>query len=422
MRVGVLFNGEAGGAPGFPAIAAAILEGFHRCDLITCDGGYGSAWLPRVRARPAKAAAAAALLAPASATPSAAAASAVSSSSPSGTEGFVPRLRAAVASLVDAGIDLLVSVGGDGFAAYCAEVLIARGGHIPILGVAGGTANVGQLVRFDAASLASLEARGSAGPVSRIEDLARRPVHALECRSGARMLGLAFHDIVIGDTFLGTLEGRMVSLDAREFLTTGRKVQMPPSGTIVGPGFCVRRGGTIVAGGASMRGDGAPHPASPPSGGAPRTKDGDAPEVSAPGEADSTWKSWLHSLPRQIVASPLADVDFYRGKAALGVLCNAPWQEAVGVLALCDRSWVSMEPAEAAFYSTAQLLLGPEDRIELEGLCDSAMVIIDGNPWFREPGAVQIACRPAVIDTIVQHRNARVSSQDSNLTNGDSRI
>ena len=61
---------------------------------------------------------------------------------PEEAEGYVPRLNAAVKALLSAGPDLLVTVGGDGAAAYAAECLIAEGSKVPLLGIGAGTANV----------------------------------------------------------------------------------------------------------------------------------------------------------------------------------------------------------------------------------------------------------------------------------------
>lgn len=336
MKIGALFNAGAGGAASFPAIGEALLSRFGDFALVTCAESFGGTWLSGV---------------PSCQVPDLP---------------YILRLRRAVTLLVEAGIDLLVCAGGDGFASYCAEALILLGAKIPLLGVAGGTANVGPLVRFDAAKLARL-------PQGEPEI---RTVHALECSCfcgddggrgatgsdrdgrGSRVLGLAFNDIVIGDTFLGTLDGRMVNLSVKDFLADGRKTERIPSQSVVGPSFRVKL-------------NGAPIP--------------------------------FRCAPVQIIAAPLNDSDFYKGKAVTGALCSAPWQGSCGALALCDRVWVSMESSAAGFCATEHLLFAAGDRVELEGLADDGQVVIDGNPFFRSGGTVAISCRPDVLK-VVQSR------------------
>jgi hypothetical protein len=346
MRVGVLFNAGAGGAASFPEIGEALLSRFDDDDLVTCEYSLGGAWLAGVPALPVP------------------------------ELPFIRRVRTAVGLLVDSGAELLVCAGGDGFAAYCAEALILSGAAIPLLGVAGGTANVGPLLRFDARTLAVLP-RGELRVCS---------VHALECAcggagfagaagfaggpaggtsfaggagfaggSGFATLGLAFNDIVIGDTFLGTLDGAMVNLCVSDFLKDGHKTKKRPSERIAGPDFRVRHNGNPLA---------------------------------------------FRATPVQIVAAPLNDVDFYRGKASAGALCAAPWRGSVGVIALCDRVWVSMDEAAPGFSATEQLLVGPGDIIELDGLRDEGQVIVDGNPFLREGPVVRIACLPGALRVV----------------------
>ncbi|OAA22188.1 diacylglycerol kinase family protein [Kosmotoga sp. DU53] len=110
--------------------------------------------------------------------------------------------------------DVIVSVGGDGTANFIAATLIDEKLNTPIMGIAGGTANVGPLVRF---SLENIE------KPSHIDF-----VDCLKVWKGNEHIGYAFIDVVFGDTFLGTLNGKMVNLSVKDFLESGRKVEIIP--------------------------------------------------------------------------------------------------------------------------------------------------------------------------------------------------
>lgn len=320
MIAGILFNPGAGGSAVFPAAAEAALACFGTAGLVTCQGEWGAARLPGVRTIEAPALP------------------------------FVPRVLRSVELLVSSGADLLVCVGGDGFAAYCAGALVRRGFRVPLLGVAAGTANVGPLLRFDAAALARTRL-GSLRP----EDLGVRPVHALECRPsdpGPEPFGLAFNDVVVGDTFLGTLEGRAVNLGLREFLESGRRVARVPSTSITGPGFRVLMDGVLQD----------------------------------------------HRGPvAQIVASPLNDEGAFRGRAVAGALCAASWNAGIGALALLDTVWVSMHARPSGFSCTRHLVFGEGNVVTLDGLSEDGQIVLDGNPFLRPPGGVEIRCLPRAI-------------------------
>ncbi|MEI6873967.1 MAG: hypothetical protein WCL50_02425 [Spirochaetota bacterium] len=322
MKIGLLFNEAAGGNARFPLIAQALNEGLAGNQLYTCEGGFGADHLgsAKVFAIPAC--------------------------------DYMGRIGHAVKSLVSADIKLLVSVGGDGFAANCAEVLISLSASLPILGVAGGSANVGPLIGFDLGTLSRLD----------LDTCVERNVIALECAMGKRIIGHAFNDVVIGDTFLGSLNGHLANIGLESFLETGEKREQRPSRVITGPDFKVMKNGEI---------------------------------------------RHSHLRARQmIVASPLNNLDFYRGKAMLGALCLAPWVGRNAVLAISDRSWVDTEadPDGENFSTIEHLLFGPEDLVTIEGLADSGHIVIDGNPFLRDseqlslrscPGAAR-ALYPAV--------------------------
>ena len=221
--------------------------------------------------------------------------------------------------------DVIVSVGGDGTANMIAEVIINEGIDIPIMGIGGGTANVGPLIRF---SLDSLE------KPSRIET-----VNCLKVWKGDKHVGYAFVDVVFGDTFLGTLENKVVNLSAENFLKDGKKVSKIPCDDIA---ECLE----------IFRGE---------------------------------KKIQIHNIGRiaQVVASPLNFSKFYIGKAITGILCWAPFFKAIGALIVSSRVVVNSQLTQEDMKSPVvleQILFNIDETIKINGLRKGVYLILDGNP------------------------------------------
>ncbi len=124
--------------------------------------------------------------------------------------------------IIAAEVDVLTVVGGDGTMSDVAFVLVELGSSIPLLGIGAGSTNVGKLITC----------RGDA--IHRLADVSLRvhTVDALVACCGNHALGLAFNDVVIGTTVLGTLAGKVCDLDATAFLAGKRKKGHPqPIGT-----------------------------------------------------------------------------------------------------------------------------------------------------------------------------------------------
>jgi hypothetical protein len=319
MKIGVLFNEAAGGSSRFAACGRILVERLAGRELLTCAGGFGGDILPAAKILP---------LPPLD---------------------YLGRISRAVESLIDAGTELLVCVGGDGFAASCAEVLIRHSIDLPLLGVAGGTANVGPLIGFNLQNLGSLD----------LGRCVERKIIALECSCGERSLGYAFNDVVIGDTFLGSLDGRMKNISLELFLATGEKREKRPARVITGPDFKVTKNGEI--------------------------------------------RNSRLRAKQMVVAAPLNGIDFYRGKAVLGALCLAPWVDRNAVLAIADRSWIDTEASFEGenFTEIEHLLFGTGDIVEMQGFAPAGQIVIDGNPWRRESGHVILQSRPDAVRVIL---------------------
>lgn len=125
--------------------------------------------------------------------------------------------QALARKLAQAEIDALVVVGGDGTLADAALALHRAGSTCPIFGIGAGTINAGKLVTCPWQAASSLgEARFSVEAVT-----------ALTTSVSGELFALAFNDIVISTTVVGTVGGEAVDLDAHAFLH-GRQTPAEP--------------------------------------------------------------------------------------------------------------------------------------------------------------------------------------------------
>ena len=119
--------------------------------------------------------------------------------------------------IIAAGVDVLIVVGGDGTMADVAFVLLEADSPCPLLGIGAGSTNVGDLVTCRADAISVLED-------ARFEI---DTVDALVAGCNGQDMALAFNDVVIGTTVLGTLDGQVRDLDATAFFAGEQKVGFP---------------------------------------------------------------------------------------------------------------------------------------------------------------------------------------------------
>jgi hypothetical protein len=170
------------------------------------------------------------------------------------------------------------------------------------------------------------------------------------------------NDVVLGNSFLGTLDGETVNLSARAMLRDGVKQRVEPSATIATEAFDLCKNGARI-------------------------------EVAM-------------VRPAQIIASPFRPREFF-GRAIAGVLCNAAFMDGAASLGLFDEVIVKASEPARGFHNTARaehLLFGPGDLIEISGLTEDADIIVDGNPYAREGRTVQLCFSPAIAQTLVEGR------------------
>jgi hypothetical protein len=250
------------------------------------------------------------------------------------------------------GVDALVVVGGDGTLADAALALHLARLRCPILGVGTGSTNAGALVSCRAEDVATLaparlRAISVTGLRAQVDDV----------------VALAFNDVVVGTTVVGTIDGDFVDLDAAAFLlgarVRGRPVALACAGARIerhGPD-----GDLLVAAGDAVGG---------------------------------------------VVVGFTDKVDAF-GQALVGGVSLSRW---VGVPAGC---LVSSFPLVFAGYDrtdhrrmeplrTSYVGLAPEQELELTGLGAGAILCADGNPLRAlAPGDVgRVRVLPGVVDVV----------------------
>jgi NAD kinase len=262
--------------------------------------------------------------------------------------------RALARTLVHENLDALVVGGGDGTLADVAQVSVETNSQVPILGIGCGSTNVGRLITLPAD-------RASEFDLTRVETWS--PDCLLVSVNGAR-LGLAFNDIVIGYTVVGTIDGRRQDLDAYE-----------------------RMGGKLVA--ARARPAGGPQV---------RVTRIDSGAETVVGEGLGVGTVIFGFAEPRFVGKAIA------GAVCLAALCGLP----AGCL-VCDKPLAVVDIAADALRTTSPIASrfvafdeGMEIRIEgIEG----SVLCTDGNPLHRlQPtDRVTVAFRQKAVTAVRMH-------------------
>jgi len=255
--------------------------------------------------------------------------------------GPVGDARGLTRELLEAGVDTVIGVGGDGTLGDIGSVLSSAGSVVRLLGVGVGSSNVGPLVGTTGVELDGFLASSWADV----------PVHGLEVRFDGAKVGLAFHDATVANTFFGTRGGRRVDLDAAAGLRGEDRVADPISAC--GQATWIAKNGRRLLAGAELEGG-------------------------------------------QIVASPLNDTDACRGKAVSGFLCWGPYVGCLGVVAassaLMIRARLSRSDLEAAEpLRIFHLGLAPDDVVEMGGFRPGSALVVDGTPRCAASPAAMVS-------------------------------
>ena len=310
MRIGVLVNPSAGHGQRAQAVISRLEERWQGHELLTVAGPDAPCF-SRAELLP----------------------------EPAG--GYVEKLFGSVRALLAAGTELIVTLGGDGTAAYAAEALGDSRKAVPLLGVGLGTANVGPIVTL-----------GGDDPIPPIESLCFVPGDAIAVCDHGRRIAAGYNDVVLGNTYLATVDGQTVTADGQALLKEGKVLRGKPLSNVFGPDARVTKNGR-------------PLPVSLPAVG-------------------------------QAIAAPLVQDRLY-GRAVHGIYCYAPDSPTQGALTLSARPLVSYEPDDRgydAFAPEERLLFSAADEIAVTGLDPSVLAVCDGNPWPIAGGALTLRYIP----------------------------
>lgn len=263
-------------------------------------------------------------------------------------EGYLDSLHRAVDALCGEDADLYVLLGGDGLASYVAGRLLDRGVKQPcILGIAGGTANVGPVIVLTLEELRTHP----------IDSLSFVSCDALEAFDAGRSLALGFNDLVLGNTLISTMDGKALTIDAARLAVDGIKLPAAPAEAIA----------------ANLR---------------VKKNDRSVPLGLA--------------APAQAVLSTISRDRSY-GRGVMGALCFGAGLAHVAALALLSAPVVSFETGPAgldAFLTASQLIFQEEDTLVLDGLYPETCLIADGNPFLLSKGRVSVRIRKDAVKVV----------------------
>ncbi len=281
-------------------------------------------------------------------------------------ENYALRFDEFVVKVATKGVDVVITVGGDGIASYMATAIIRQqkklSKPIGILGFPAGTANVGPIVQANQDEKSLLKKRG---------------LDAIEVSCDGKVLGYGFNDVIIGRTFLGTIGGKWVNLNARAMAEKGVAVQYclqdcMQEESVVDTNFKIFLNEKEVSGLSHK-----PTYELPP--GNP---------LGLPQE-----------LIKQICISTLHQENLY-GRAIIGGLVEANGFRHPAAIALLDKISNDARPETwgiKGFRTTTQLCFDEGDVIELAGFAKDVCVIIDGNPFVIEKDSVVLRCVPEAV-------------------------
>ncbi len=257
--------------------------------------------------------------------------------------------------IADRGVDVIVVIGGDGTLADVAAGLAGRADPPVICGIGSGSVSAGQLVTCALAEVDQLDRQ-------RLEP---RLVPALVAAHRGQSV-LAFNDVVLGTTLVGTLAGSLRDLDAVAYLEGRRRPARPRA---------IGQTGTVVKRTGSSGGP----------------DDGDGGVVIARGRSVAGIVAGFTSAA-------------YIGQAVTGGVCLGSW---VGLPAGCVVSDVPLARAELSRASVAAMRsvrsayasLDVGHRLVIEGVRSNAVLLADGNPRavVQDGDRVEVTVRPDAV-------------------------
>lgn len=320
MRAAVIANASAGRQTAQQKILTALCDRWQGVELYGV-AGYGGELLPKTLPEPAP-----------------------------GT--YLGRFSEAMTALLAEKPDLLISIGGDGTSAYAADWLLRSGISLPIFGFGAGTANVGPIVTEH-------DPENMPAPDS-LQVVTMGAIEALD--SQGNHIAYGFNDLVIGNTLLGSVDGKTVTLDAYAMASEGAKRTCSCLETIAGPEFKARKNGNLLS----------------------------------------------TAFPKigQVVAAPIEkEQESFYGRAVTGALCFTPGSPHRAAVYLSNVPIVCCEEAPYAYEEWllgGQLLLMEGDTLQLEGLAPTVCAVADGNPYLLPDGSVTLRYVPNLLKVLTR--------------------
>jgi len=268
---------------------------------------------------------------------------------PRGT-GYVQDISDMVEHAFQNNVDLFITAGGDGTASYVASAALKlqKEGSEPvrILSYPAGTENIGPIVH----KLNNVKTNGLYG-------MKEVKLDAIEVLMGNNILGYGFNDVIIGNTYLGTLDGNVVNLDAKALALEGRTKRTSVSHEIVTDDFKVELNGKQME---------------------------------------------VHKGILQICCSPLQFMSKVP-HVVLGGLMFAVGHDHSATLALLDRNLTDTEESNWDIHSitnTTHLCFDENDTLKLSGFTENAQIIIDGNPFVRTEDEIILRLKPWAVTAL----------------------
>ena len=256
---------------------------------------------------------------------------------------YVENINKMVSFAVDNIVDVYVTAGGDGTVSYVASSTIINNRNKTFrplfIGFPAGTANAGPIVR-----------RLGTGDLSKLQ---MAKIDAIEVSDGGKPIGYGFNDVIIGDSFLGTINGVIKNFDAVSMAQRGEAKVKAPGTEILSDKFR-----------ASMNGN---------------------PLV-------------ISHKVQQICISTL-QFDKFSMRAIFGGLLNAVGFEHPAAAAFADRIIVNSDQKTWNYkgsVSTTHVCFNEEDKLTISGFGKDAHIIIDGNPFIRQTDELSFRIVPWV--------------------------
>ena len=256
---------------------------------------------------------------------------------------YVENINKMVSFAVDNIVDVYITAGGDGTVSYVASSTIVNSRNKTFrplfIGFPAGTANAGPIVK-----------RLGTGDISKLK---MTKIDAIEVTDGENVIGYGFNDVIIGNSFLGTINGEMKNLDAVAMAQRGEAKVVSPGTDITSDKFKASMDGEVL----DIRHD-----------------------------------------VKQICISTL-QFDRFNMRAVFGGVLNAVGFEHPAAVAFMDRIIVDSDPVSWNYRgasSTSHVCFNENDVLKISGFGPDAQIIIDGNPFIRQTDELSFRIVPWV--------------------------